>query len=485
MVTFFYFLVKKRGKWYYKFCYLLKITLKRTWWGQSAVIGLMGTVIWIVWAFDPTFNPSPTPLLLLLPLIWGCIKGNFYFLDSDDVVITPKNMMLLIWFHKLIIIPLEILTVGNKILPEYYDNQTILTEILIYLISFGAFLLGWLILDRKTTTNHYTTSHYGRILPFAYISIAFISLLTLYGSIQQYVEGAIFSYVTQETLEQQAGSIIGFVANIGQRFWPFGIMLIWSQTSHGVTTKSSPFHVALWLFLATVGILSSNRSNMVYPLLAFGSVLFRGQKVYSKWLLLLFIEMSILLAFFFGYIRVQPYLDYQHIEMLFDEYLQNNDYIWSAHQLYLGSPYQLSPLLNIESPSFTLIASLLDPVPILGKDFREYSGPSIYNQAFHDNPFVSQDKVIPVAGELFFNGGYILVFIGHFVFGVIYRWFDVVFKQTVHNNVVVAACFFYLMLLFSATLLLSLSVLVQFLLYNALPALLIIGINWLQIRKAS
>ena len=46
-----------------------------------------------------------------------------------------------------------------------------------------------------------------------------------------------------------------------------------------------------------------------------------------------------------------------------------------------------------------------------------------------------------------------------------------------------AAAYFYLSTLFAATLLLSLTVLSQFVLFNAAPALLIITINWWQMRK--
>ncbi len=463
----------------------MKITIKRTWWGQLSVVGIVVTTIWISLVSDSIFNTSPTPFILLLPFVWGCFKGNFHILDSDPALITPKNIMLLIWFHKFVVIPIELLVVGNKILPSYYDNQTILTEVSIYIVSFGGFLLGWEFRNKyiKTPTFHPLSST--KFLISVYLGISITSLIILYGSLQKYIEGSFFSYVTQEVLEHHSGSTLGLMANLGQRFWPFGIMILWYQTTPTLHPKLSLFTFVFWLPLCMLGILSSNRSNMLYPLLAFMSILGAQWKVHYKWKILLVTEFGILILFFFGYLRVQPFLDFQSIEVLFKYYIEDTDYVWFAHQLYLGSPYQITPLLQIPSPSHTLLASLLDPMPVIGKSFREQSGPYIYNLAFHNYTYVSQDKVIPVAGELFFNGGYILVFIGHFVFGVIYRWFDVVFKQTVHNNVVVAACFFYLMLLFSATLLLSLSVLVQFLLYNALPAFLLIAINWLQIRKAS
>ncbi|MDF7821344.1 hypothetical protein P1X15_27215 [Runella sp. MFBS21] len=463
----------------------MKITIKRTWWGQLAVIGLIVTAVWISLVSDSIFNTSPTPFILLLPFVWGCFKGNFHILDSDPALITPKNIMLLIWFHKFIVIPIELLLVGNKILPTYYDNQTILTEVSIYIVSFVSFLWGWEFKSKGIKIPTFHSPNLTNTLIFIYLTISITSLIILYGSLQKYIEGSFFSYVTQEILEHHSGSPLGLIANLGQKFWPFGIMLLWYKTTPTSRPQPSLFTFVFWLPLCMMGILSSNRSNMLYPLLAFMSILGAQWKVRYKWKILLVIELGILILFFFGYIRVQPFLDFQSIETLFKHYVEDTDYVWFAHQLYLGSPYQITPLLHIPPPSSTLLASLLDPVPVMGKDFREQSGPYIYNLSFHNYTYVSQDKVIPVAGELFFNGGYLLVFVGHFIFGRGCRWLNHAFQQTLSINPIVSACFFYLMLLFSATLLLSLSVLVQFFLYNALPALLIIAVNWLQIRKAS
>ncbi|MEZ4905004.1 MAG: hypothetical protein R2822_26260 [Spirosomataceae bacterium] len=44
------------------------------------------------------------------------------------------------------------------------------------------------------------------------------------------------------------------------------------------------------------------------------------------------------LVLFLGYVRVQPALDTAQLGQLFEVYLEEIDYIWKAHQLYLGSP---------------------------------------------------------------------------------------------------------------------------------------------------
>lgn len=432
--------------------------------------------------FDPIFTPQNDLLLLLLPMAWGSIAGTIPSFRPDSAVITPKNFMLFIWLNKLIIIPLEILWAGNMLPVETFENQDISTEIIITLVSFGAFAVGWNFFPQKKRIR--IGAYVAALKKWAgvYLTIALISIVSLYGSLSSYFTGALFTYVTQEIVAQN-GTFLGFSANIGQRFWAFGVLLAWYKW----TIKKGKTHWLrqfAWLLLCLAGTLSSNRSNMAYPLLMLISVIYAGWKTrYPFWWAMLFSTL-IVFSFFFGYVRVQPSLDAEMLGILFEDYLEHMEYILRAHQLYIGSPYQITPLLSIQPPSFTLIASLLEPIPILGKALREQSGPYIYNLAYFQS-LVSQDKVIPVAGELYHNGGYLLVGFGYAIFGVVYRWLDAAFKSTVPVNPPLAAAFFYIMLLFSSTLLLSVTVLMQFMVYNAAPALLIIAANWSRIRKAS
>ncbi len=446
-----------------------------------SAIGFVLISLKICLQFNPVFNPQNASLLLLLPLAWGSIAGIIPNFQADAAVITPKNFMLFVWFNRLVIIPLEILWVGNSIPVETYLDQPITVEIIITLVSFFAFALGWVL---RTPTAVYGIPPLSSLKIWAglYGLIAIGSILLLYGSIDYYFSKASFTYITLEIAEKN-NTVSGFLANVGQRFWPFGVFFAWYQWRKSKARLSWFRHIP-WLLLGLAGSLSSNRSNMAYPLLMLMSVMYSNWKTPYKLALTLFLSTLLLLFFFWGYVRVQPFLDIEQVERLFNNYLEQGEYISYAHQLYVGSPYQITPLLSVSPASPTLLASFLDPIPMIGKAFREQSGPYIYNLAYHQS-LISQDKVIPVAGELYYNGGYGLVAGGYVFFGVVYRWLDHTFKANVVANPPLAVSFFYLTLLFNATLMLSLSVLTQLIVYNAAPALLIIAANWLSIRKAS
>ena len=456
------------------------------WWEQWPVVGFIGLTLWISFHFDAVFEQHTHALLWLLPLAWASLTINFSVFQSDFKVYTPKNTMLFIWLNKLLLIPIELIFIGNKVASFDLKNQHLVTEISIVLLSCVAFGVGWGSNLFKFPKYEFPPLRVAGQLAIVFISISLFSLILLYGSLSNYWAGAIFTYATREALEQVSGTFVGFFANVGQRFWPFGLILFWYLWTRKYKPLSQRYWQVPWLLLSMIGTLSSNRTNMIFPFLTFLSILWPKWEVRRKWWLVTLVFSLIFLVLFFGHIRVQPFLDPERIHELFHIYWSDTNYIWSAHQLYFGTPYQISPLLtdtNSTNTTFTLLASVLEPVPVLGKAFREQSGPFIYNLAL--NKEFSQDQVIPMAGELYYNGGYLLLIAGYIFFGIVYRWLDTAFKNCVVTNLPLAACFFYLALLFNATLLLSLSVLVQFVLYNAAPALLLIVLNWWQRRKAS
>lgn len=427
------------------------------------------------------YNNAASFIILILPICWGIAWVSLNSFKSDLVVITPKNIMLFIWFNKLMVIPLELFLIGNKATLLDSKGSPIYIEVFIIAVSFWSFWAGWGL--RKNLKSEYDNRVFENPLIYGILlcAIALLSLIFLYGSLPNYWLNAIFTYATYETLYDAGGSIVGFLANIGQRCWAFGIILLWYAWQLRYPTKKWYWH-GIWLIICLLGSLSSNRSNMIYPFVTLLSIMAFEWQLKYKWWLTIIIIVGMFGSLFFGYVRVQPTLDSKDMNHLFDAYLSDIDYIFYAHQLYFGSPYQITPLLHTDYSSSTLLASLLDPIPILGKNFREESGSFIYNMAIYGS-MVSQDKVIPMAGELYFNGGWIAVLLSHILFGYCYKLLDQNFKYYLPHNLPLAATILYLSLLFNATLLLSLSVLVQLIIYNAPPAFLIQGIYFSQNSK--
>ncbi len=380
--------------------------------------------------------------------------------------------MLFIWLNKLVIIPVELILIGNKVPLFDIKNQAIHIEIVITLCAFFGFVMGWVISPQSANLTVFKPKSSILYLSIGYLLIGSFSVIVIYGSFKQYFVGAWLTYITKEAIEKATGSTVGYLANVGQRFLPFGVMLVWIWWQQRFM-KSWIINI-VFLIICFLTTLSSNRSNMIYPIVTFMSLLFIDLKIKYKIISLTVLFGLLFLTFFFGFVRVQADINGHQVGQLFNSYSSDNDYVWYAHQIYFGTPYQITPLLHTPPSNHSmLLASILDPVPIVGKYFREQSGSFLYNLTIYEST-VSQDKTIPVAGELFYEGGYLLVILAHFFIGLIYAKLDAIFKYSKSYNLPVALCVFYLALLFNATLLLSVSVLVQFLIYNAAPAFFIL-----------
>ena len=82
-------------------------------------------------------------MILFLPIFFLVIYFFLPTFRNDLVVLTPKNGMLFIWFNKLVLIPIEIVLVGNKMVIFEGNSTQIYTEISIILTSFIGFVVGW------------------------------------------------------------------------------------------------------------------------------------------------------------------------------------------------------------------------------------------------------------------------------------------------------------------------------------------------------
>jgi len=69
----------------------------------------------------------------------------------------------------------------------------------------------------------------------------------------------------------------------------------------------------------------------------------------------------------------------------------------------------------------TLLPSLVYPVPVLGKPFREISGPVIFNDLIYGDTN-SLDQIIPLDGELFINFHLAGVVVGYVLLGCFLAW---------------------------------------------------------------
>jgi hypothetical protein len=390
-------------------------------------------------------------------------------------IVSPKNLMLLIFFVRLVICPITIIFFGYKMwllpvipTPEEIHHATIISD-----LAFFSFVIGWDLITSTIKKDGHVASGKFRFRNNAVIALVLLVFTALmikffYGSLANYL-GTLFYEDYFRSLEGKSKIMI--YANILFKYvMPFlGIIMglyILEKSQSGPWTKAliTFFIILLIIFLAY----GPSRNNIVFPLLAFLSAIIpRYFKIKFRDFMVGCI-VFIILAFFF-----QNYRKRSNEEIISS--LNKGDKFIEFIQVYFVAPHIMTPMFNLTEKSeeipFTLHSSFIESIPILGEKFRNRSGSYYYNIAYGRG--VGRDQVFPTYGELVLNLGYPGLIIIFMLTGLIYRKIDNYFNAKTLDDPLYRAIIFYLTLVFNATIFLSYSVFGQFVFYNSVLILVV------------
>lgn len=89
----------------------------------------------------------------------------------------------------------------------------------------------------------------------------------------------------------------------------------------------------------------------------------------------------------------------------------------------------------------TILASILQPLPLLGKPFREFSSVRIYNEMIYGSGVAIEDQIVPFQGELFINFHIVGILLGFSILGWIVAKLDRKFLES--KSPVEGYCWFF------------------------------------------
>lgn len=389
-------------------------------------------------------------------------------LDKISIV-SPKNLMLLVFFMRLVVCPVTIFFAGQQQwkLPAIPTPHDLYVVHLITFLAFYSFVAGWDCVKEKSkpSANHALPEvrlrNNGILLLILLCCFLFV-IFRFYGSFGDYFKSLF--YEDYYLYHEGSGKLTRYLAILFRYGIPFiGIisgLFILSRVSGGTWTKAAIafIMVLLILFLA----LGPSRNNMIFPSLAFLAACIPVHfRIRFRDFVMVAVGFLILLFLF------QNFRKRGNEEMM--EELNTSEKFIEFVQVYFVSPHIMTPLLSMKSDipdiPFTLHASFLEPIPVLGSSFRDKSGTYFYNLAY--GRAVGPDQVLPTYGEIYLNLGYAGVLVVFFVTGLLYRKIDIFFRSGTMHDPVLRSVAFYLTLLFNATIFYSYSVLAQFLFYNS------------------
>lgn len=403
--------------------------------------------------------------------------------------LTPGNLAQVMFFLQLVVIPLLIVDSGVAIgvLPYLPSATSIDTAVIIQSVAFASFVAGYAPSKRRHEKASRASSHWSNIseraLGLRYPAIMGILFLVIgaIGFAQLFSNWSAYSSYLADPLGRQAlfepreGTLQGAVSTFFRPFFPFALVFFWARWVDG-NVRGRHIWTAIAITMAVIGVTavanlsySFNRGAIIAPILAILAVFSRTIRRIPTLVLI-----TLGIAIFFGSMILGAYRatndGYQNTE-----YLTEKARIVEWIQVYGSAPQFSGFLIQHTDPEQhlrwgkTIVASLLHPVPVLGKDFRPISGVELYNRLIY-GPLPSSDQVVPSAAEWFINFHYPGVVLAFVILGIVLAHCNAAFLRS--DNSFMAYTIFLMSVWLAFEIMSSIAVLSQIFIYFFWPAYL-------------
>lgn len=403
-----------------------------------------------------------------------CVPKLFF----NKQPITPKNIFLITYFIKLVIVPITVIWFGFVDNPIYKKSDDIGYGVYINTVSFLCLCLGYLFYSYLPVTKIensliqfekkiYLSRHYIVVIFFAVVifSISYrFSNLSL-------IELITIPDATNDNNE--AKPVLGFISNIGRFAFPFlSVMLL---TDKNLQNRNLLIKTSSWMFVllsAIICTLGSNRTNLIYMVLCVAALF--SIKVKRIPFYIIIVAAIFIAPYLTNYTQARASTDIETFTQTLQEV--NNESVISTLQVYFQAPQTVLNLNTRDASKdhFTLFNSFFESFPFLGKDLRQKSGTYYYNMYIYHSD-IAKDQVYPFGAEIDKNLGLAGLVCTYFFIGIIFCVLQSYFFTSIalKQSSIVLFCIIYASIYLNAVNVLSISVLGQFIFYNSFPLLLI------------
>jgi fumarate reductase subunit C len=343
---------------------------------------------------------------------------------STKQFITPLNWMLLAFGSQLILMPALVRLAGPSIfpLPSLTSEKAINFALFLITASFWAFCIAVHAFRRSSRSQlQLATADEswipGRGLAFIFIIVGLAGVSMAFGTFDRLIEyltnPVVFMLYAAEaatrsaTLAEAAGTFL-------KPFLGFGFLLLWCRAIDLPLRQGEKHRWFGRVFLIAMiaisyALMTYNRGAFAVPMVAMIAVL--SKRLPKKSMRYLFAAGAIFAALL-GAVTLYKSAVHSNSSGTIDK-----DFLTTAAgyidvmgtvQLYGQAPQYLGYFVERNhygsSPTAgtTLVASVMNPVPILGKPFRSHSGVYLYNLILGRNP-ENPDQIPQLTGELFLD----------------------------------------------------------------------------------
>ncbi len=348
--------------------------------------------------------------LVCLLVQWTMPLSRF----RTDHYFSPVNIALLLLHMKIVLVPILLMAFGyeNKISALVASNSSMEKAILVDTVAFFAFCLGLqLFSERPAVPPSILSQTPGTRFVVLFAGLGLVGLLLTFGSVGRFIE--YFSDPAAVVEQQGSASWGDFFGTMLRPFFAFALVTWWAKVADQSRESSNIWRPALVGVVAAFGItianmtFSFNRGAFVFPVLALVAVYSARIRRIPPALTFAGVAICVPVLLAIASFRSSSQLA-QVVPTASREVVVSMSDLTESIVVYSGGP-QLTGVfyesLNWGDRLYggvTLISSLMSPVPILGKAFREQSGPLVYNRAIYGISGID-DQIPPFASELFGN----------------------------------------------------------------------------------
>jgi len=357
---------------------------------------------------------------------------------NRDRVLGPGNVAATLFFLQLVGIPTMLVLSGPyygtlRVLPaDQYINTALMLQALAYACYAGGYV-AWtkpvrprpLLLEPGLTTG----------IALSFIALGVVGLALSFGSVGALIDyfrgqGDVFDLERSATLREAAGQFF-------RPFLAYGVIILWAARIARRRPGARLQPLEMGLLVVAIGASATynyNRGSVVVPVVALVTAYSCFGRRQSPARIVALLAIVATLGFIFGDYR-DVYTGTRGGEINAaaaglnrpgDSFADNLQNYGNGPQFWAVAVQEVDRTGMRHGQS--IVSSALDPVPVLGKPFRNASGPytsgtTLYNELIHGEPDV-RDQILGFGAELYWNFGIPGIVVGYFLLGFAVRRFD-------------------------------------------------------------
>jgi hypothetical protein len=346
------------------------------------------------------------------------------------VPVCPANIAQGFYWIRLVIVTVLVGYFGFSpaTLPYSTSKSAIDLAIVVHAVAYLAFSVAYQYCARVTVRRpQLSVSPAGvayLIVPFAVVGL--VGFLLVHGGIAGFIEYA-SSPNAQRLRSGEETTLQGAAGTFLRPFLGFAVVLAWSWWLGAAPRRKVPIIAVTGGVVALLLIANFhyNRGTMFGPILALTAAFsahvcripFKG--------VILAGALALSVAYAFGWYRSTD-LDITEVSVSAASDTWDVEGVIGFVQIYASAPQMSAYLIESLEGKFyygeTLLPSLVYPVPVLGKPYRDTGGPIIFNDLIYGDTDTTLDQIIPLDGELYINLHLVGVILGNLLLGGLLAW---------------------------------------------------------------